>query len=187
MLKNKTFTSYLLIGSILTAPFMAYIAVASYVYVNGFGISESAFSIYFAITSALAVVGPLLYMKIGSQSFKKTYSIIFTVIMIVGILLLTIGKISPILFLISFVPFPMASMFFRPMISGIILQSQSTNIGAAAAMMNFGFTIVGSLAMLIGSLEWASYVNGIAITILSFALISLIILLISKSRSWISI
>ncbi|MDM5334215.1 Bcr/CflA family efflux MFS transporter [Ureibacillus composti] len=187
VLKNKTFTSYLLIGSILTAPFMAYIAVASYVYVNGFGISESAFSIYFAITSALAVVGPLLYMKIGSQSFKKTYSIIFTVIMIVGILLLTIGKISPILFLISFVPFPMASMFFRPMISGIILQSQSTNIGAAAAMMNFGFTIVGSLAMLIGSLEWASYVNGIAITILSFALISLIILLISKSRSWISI
>lgn len=187
VMKNKTFTSYLLIGSILTAPFMAYIAVASYVYVRGFGISETAFSFYFAITSAMAVVGPLLYMKLGSQSLKKSYSTIFTIIIIAGILLVTIGKISPILFLISFVPFAMASTFFRPMISGLILQSQSTNIGAASAMMNFGFTIVGSLAMLIGSLEWASYVNGIAITILSFAFISLFILLISKARRWISV
>ena len=187
VLKNKTFTSYLLIGSILTAPFMAYIAVASYVYVNGFGISETAFSIYFAITSAMAVVGPLLYMRLGANSFKKSYSVIFTIIIIAGILLLTIGKISPILFLLSFVPFAMAATFFRPMISGLILQAQKTNIGAASAMMNFGFTIVGSLAMLIGSLNWASYVNGIAITILSFAFISIIILLIAKTRNWISI
>lgn len=187
VLSNKTFTSYLLIGSILTAPFMSYIAVASYVYVNGFGISETAFSIYFAITSAMAVVGPLMYMKLGSRSFKKTYSVIFGIIITAGILLLTIGKVSPILFLLSFVPFAIVSTFFRPMISGLILQSQSTNIGAASAMMNFGFTIVGSLAMLIGSLEWGSYVNGIAITILSFALISLLILLLSKVRKWIVI
>lgn len=182
VLKNKTFTGFFLVGSILTAPFMAYIAVASYVYINGFGVSETQFSIYFAITSAVAVVGPLLYMRIGHKSVRLNFIVIFVMIAVSGVLLLTIGQLTPILFLISFVVFAMAATYFRPMISTLILQSQSTNIGAASAMMNFGFTMVGSIAMFIGSQAWSSYVTGIAMTIFMFYAVALLIFIIALKR-----
>ena len=175
VLKNKTFTCYFLIGSILTAPFMAYIAVASYVYINGFGISETAFSIYFAITSALAVLGPLLFMRFGGKSIRTNFIVVFIAILVSGVLICTIGQLRPTLFLISFALFAIAATFFRPMISGLMLGSMTTNIGAASAMMNFGFTIVGSLAMFVGSLQWASYAVGIAVTIFIFSVIALVI------------
>ena len=187
VLKNKTFTGYFLIGSILTAPFMAYIAVASYVYINGFGISETAFSIYFAITSGVAVIGPLLYMRIGHKSVRSNFIVVFALIFISAILILTIGQLTPVLFLISFVLFAMAATYFRPMISSLMLQSQSTNIGAASAMMNFGFTMVGSIAMFIGSQDWSSYVTGIAMTIFIFYAVALIMLVFALNKKLIKI
>ena len=187
VLKNKRFTGYFLIGSVLTAPFMAYIAVASYVYINGFGISETAFSIYFAITSAVAVIGPLLYMRIGHKSIRGNFIAVFVAILVSATLIMTIGQLKPILFLLSFVLFAIAATYFRPMISSLILQSQSTNIGAASAMMNFGFTLVGSIAMFIGSQNWSSYVIGIAMTIYLFYAITLILLAITLKKKVINL
>ena len=187
VLKNKTFTGYFLVGSILTAPFMAYIAVASYVYINGFGVSETTFSIYFAITSAVTVLGPLLYMRFGQKSVRFNFIAVFILIVVSGTLIMTVGKLSPVLFLLSFVVFAIAATYFRPMISTLILQSQTTNIGAASAMMNFGFTLVGSLAMFIGSQAWTSYVTGIAMTIFMFYSVALVILVISLKRKVISL
>lgn len=187
VLKNKTFTGFFLVGSILTAPFMAYIAVASYVYINGFGVSETQFSIYFAITSAVAVVGPLLYMRIGHKSVRLNFLVIFIMILVSGILLLTIGQLTPVLFLLSFLVFAMAATYFRPMISTLILQSQQTNIGAASAMMNFGFTLVGSLAMFIGSQAWSSYVTSIAMTIFMFYVVAICIFFIALKKKVIDV
>ena len=185
VLKNKTFTSYFLIGGILTAPFMSYIAVASYIYINNFGISQTAFSIYFAITAAFTILGPLLFMRFGMKSFKSSLIIVVTAIFTAIALMLTVGHISPVLFLISFIPFAVAASYFRPMISNLILQAQSTNIGAASAMMHFGFTLMGSLAMFIGSQKWSSYITGIAITILCFATVALSIVFFTVQRKWI--
>ena len=187
VLKNKTFTGYFLIGSVLTAPFMAYIAVASYVYINGFGISETAFSIYFAITSGIAVIGPILYMRIGHKSIRGNFIAVFACIVVSATLIITIGQLKPILFLLSFALFAIAATYFRPMISSLILQSQSTKIGAASAMMNFGFTMVGSIAMFIGSQNWPNYVVGIAVTIYLFFLVALFLLVITLKRKIIKI
>lgn len=46
--------------------------------------------------------------------------------------------------------------------ANLLLNAQKENIGAASAVMNFGFTLLGSLGMVIGSGQWASYVSGIA-------------------------
>lgn len=187
VLKNKTFTSYFLIGGILTAPFMSYIAVASYVYINNFGISQTAFSIYFAITAGFTVLGPLLFMRFGMNSFKSSLMIVVITISFAIILLFTIGHKSPVLFIISFIPFAVASTYFRPLISNLILQSQSTNIGAASAMMQFGFTLMGSLAMLVSSQKWSNYITGITITILSFTIVALCIVFLTVQRKWIKL
>ena len=62
--KNVGFTGVLTVFSLLAAPYMAYVAVSSYVYVQYFGLSEQVYSYFFAANSFFAVVGPFLYMKL---------------------------------------------------------------------------------------------------------------------------
>lgn len=180
VVKNPVFTNLLLVGGLLTAPFMAYIAVASYVYINEFHTSETMFSIYFAITSAFTVVGSLLYGRIGQKPYKKVLWICFSVATISGILLLTLGKISPLLFLISYIPFAVMTTYLRPHTAEMLLNAQKQNIGAASAAMNFGFTILGSLGMVVGSLKWPTYVSGIAFTIFIFSVMAMSIFFVAS-------
>ena len=175
VVKNPVFTNLLLVGGFLTAPFMAYIAVASYVYVNEFHTSETVFSIYFAVTAAMTVAGPLLYGRLGPKPLNNVLWAAYGVAAIAGVLLLTVGKINPVLFMLSFIPFAIMCTYVRPFTAEKLLNAQKENIGAAAAVMNFGFTILGSLGMLVGSLRWPGYVTGIAVTILIFAAISAVI------------
>jgi DHA1 family bicyclomycin/chloramphenicol resistance-like MFS transporter len=175
VVRNPVFTNLLLVGGILTAPFMAYIAVASYVYINEFHTSETMFSFYFAVTSAFAVVGPTLYARFGQKPFKTVLWICAGIAVIAGMLLTTIGKTGPILFLISYLPFAMMTTYIRPYFAELLLNAQQANIGAASATMNFGFTILGSLGMFVGSLQWPSYVSGIAFTIFIFTAAAMVI------------
>ena len=63
--KNVGFTGVLTVFSLLAAPYMAYVAVSSYVYVQYFGLSEQVYSYFFwLLTHFFAVVGPFLYMKL---------------------------------------------------------------------------------------------------------------------------
>lgn len=76
--KNVGFTGVLTVFSLLAAPYMAYVAVSSYVYVQYFGLSEQVYSYFFAANSFFAVVGPFLYMKlIGIVSPQSIYLWLF--------------------------------------------------------------------------------------------------------------
>lgn len=121
VIKNPAFTNLLLIGGLLTAPFMAYLSVASYIYINQFQTSETTFSLYFAVTSAVAMLGPIIYMKFGRQSFQKVIVIAFIVTTLSGVLLLLLGKISPVIFLISYLPFAVMTTYIRPYIADVLL------------------------------------------------------------------
>lgn len=176
--KNKTFTSLLLMGGLLTAPYMAYLGVASYIYIEGFEISETAFSIYFALTSAFAVLGPVLYMRLGIRSVKGVFNTGFIVVAISALLLLFIADLSPIVFLLCFIPFTIISTYFRPMISDMLLSTQKNDVGAASSVMNFGFTVLGSIGMVIGSMKWESYISGLGYTMLMFGVLALLVWMI---------
>ena len=73
--KNANFSSLLIVGALIAAPYMAYLAIASYVYIDGFGVSETTFSIYFALNSAAAILGPIMYMRFGAGSVKKIITV----------------------------------------------------------------------------------------------------------------
>lgn len=181
--KNKNFSSLLLIGGFLFAPLMAYIVIASFIYINGFGVTETTFSIYFAITSATSVLGPVIYMRLGSGRVKPVINFGLIVIIVFASLILLIGDMHPLVFLLCFIPFSIVSMYFRPMISDILLATQKTDVGAASAVMNFGFTIIGSIGMMVGSMKWASYINGLSYTMLIFVTLTLIVwLYVLKSK-----
>ena len=114
VVKNKNFSSLLLIGGLLSAPFMAYLALSSFIYIETFGVSETTFSIYFAITSAPTVLGPILYMKLGIPSVKGVFRLGFAIVILSALALFFIGESSPIVFLLCFVPFAVVNTYYRP-------------------------------------------------------------------------
>lgn len=161
--KNVGFTGVLTVFSLLAAPYMAYVAVSSYVYVQYFGLSEQVYSYFFAANSFFAVVGPFLYMKlIGIVSPRQfTYGcFIFTV---VSAALLTVGSISPWWFLIAFLPVTIMESAARPFSTAILLDQQKTDIGSASSLINAVNTVFGSLGMMLGALNWSNFIEGLGI------------------------
>lgn len=162
--KNVGFTGVLTVFSLLAAPYMAYVAVSSYVYVQYFGLSEQVYSYFFAANSFFAVVGPFLYMKlIGIVSPRQfTYGcFIFTVVAAAA--LLTVGSISPWWFLISFLPVTIMESAARPFSTAILLDQQKTDIGSASSLINAVNTVFGSLGMMLGALNWSNFIEGLGI------------------------
>jgi DHA1 family bicyclomycin/chloramphenicol resistance-like MFS transporter len=72
--KNKGFSSYLVIVSVLAAPYMAYVTMSSYIYQNHFLLSAQSYSYYFAINSALAVLGPIIYIRTIGKISPRAFS-----------------------------------------------------------------------------------------------------------------
>lgn len=162
--KNVGFTGVLTVFSLLAAPYMAYVAVSSYVYVQYFGLSEQVYSYFFAANSFFAVVGPFLYMKlIGIVSPRQfTYGcFIFTVVAAAA--LLTVGSISPLWFLIAFLPVTIMESAARPFSTAILLDQQKTDIGSASSLINAVNTVFGSLGMMLGALNWSNFIEGLGI------------------------
>ena len=182
--KNPNFSSLLLVGALIAAPFMAYLALASYIYIDGFGVSETTFSMYFALNAGASILGPVMYMRFGAGSVKKVISAGIMVAIISAILILTIGNASPIIFLLSYVLYSIMTSYFRPLISDLLLSATKTDVGATSSVMNFVFTVIGSIGMVVGSLQWSSYTGGLGITMLVFiALTTAVWLYLLKAKS----
>jgi DHA1 family bicyclomycin/chloramphenicol resistance-like MFS transporter len=147
VVENKNFSSLLLISGLLSAPFMAYLGLASFIYIDTFGVSETTFSVYFAITSALTVLGPILYMRFGNPSVKGVFWLGFAIAILSALALFFIGELSPIVLLLCFVPFAVVNTYYRPMISDMLLSTLKSNVGAVASVMNFSCTVIGGIGM----------------------------------------
>ena len=182
--RNVNFTSFLLAVSFFSAPFMAYLAVASYVYEDFFGLKPTTFSIFFAINALSSVFGPLIYMRINSRvPAKVTMWVLFIIGFAAGISMLLFGHVSPVIFLATMIPFSMANSYVRPFSTNILLDQIQGDTGSASALLNFTHTLLGSIGMFIGSLPWSSYVSGIGITIVGFLLLALAVwVYVLKSR-----
>lgn len=182
--KNPNFTMLLLVGGLITAPYMAYLAIASYIYIDGFGVSETTFSIYFALNSAAAILGPMLYMRFGAGSVKNVVNIGIGVATLSALLILIVGDISPIVFLLSYVLFSIVTTYLRPLVSDLLLSATKSDVGAASSVMNFGFTVIGSIGMIMGSMAWGTYTDGLAITMFIFIGLSIVAwVYVLKSKS----
>lgn len=182
---NINFTPFLVTGSIFSGSFMAYIATASYTYQEFFGLSPSRFSFFFAINACFSALGPLLFMRLGGViSAKKIMFALYLVGIAVSLALIFVGDMSPVVFLCCFIPFAIANSFNRPFTTSILLEQQKGDTGSASALLNFVYTLFGSLGLFIGSMDWSNYIFGLGITIGSFTLVSaaLWILILRSSK-----
>lgn len=167
--KNKAFSVYLLTVSLITAPYMAYISVCSYIYIDFFQMSETTYSYYFAANSAVAILGPILYLRTEKRVSPKTFmNMCIFVSLASGILIFTAGKAAALVFLLSYMPFTVLESAIRPFSTAILLEQQEGDTGSASALINFTHTVMGSLGMLLGALPWADFVTGLGILLTAF-------------------
>jgi DHA1 family bicyclomycin/chloramphenicol resistance-like MFS transporter len=70
VIKNPGFSSLLVTFFLVNIPYMAFITASSYIYVEGFGLSEQVYSYFFAFNAFFALIGPLIYIRL-SRHFRK--------------------------------------------------------------------------------------------------------------------
>ena len=181
--RNPNFTVYLLVMAIFGGAFMAYLAVASYMYIDFFGLTQGQFSIFFACNAALSVLGSLAYMKFGHRIQPKTVLVLmFAVGSASAISMYFLGHLSPFVFSACFVPYMIINCYARPYGTAILLKQQKQDTGSASSLLNFIWTAFSAIGMLIGSAGWSDYSQGLGITIGMFVAAFLIMWFI-MSRS----
>ena len=163
VLKNPVFTIFLLSIAFIQVPMMAYVTSSSYIYENFFGLSPQGYSFYFAFTAFLSIGGPVIYMFIrGRNSFAISISI-FSTITVSVILIALIGHNSPICFALAFAPLMIVCCMSRPFSITILLNLQARDTGSAASLINFIFTLLGAIGMVLITGLWNDYIFGIVI------------------------
>lgn len=184
--RNKSFAILLLLVAVLSAPYMGYIACASYIYMDFFGLSAFQYSAFFATNAALSIVGAGLVLIIsGKIAVKKVISGVVAISLAAGLGLLLLGEISPFAFLVLFGFYALMGSVSRPFTTNILLEQQDGDTGSASSLINFVCNISGSLGMLAATLPWPSYIFGLGamITLTSmFAAVLWVAVLRSKTE-----
>ncbi len=162
ILINKPFMTYLLSMSGTSLIYMSFLAISSYIYIQWFKLTETEYSLFFAVNSLILLVGPSAYLLARKRLLpKQIVNISFGIIVVAGILILTIGKSSPYLFLISFAPITFANGFLRSFSSNVLLGQREMNSGGVASVINFSGTALGAIGMMLGTLNWSNYIQGL--------------------------
>jgi DHA1 family bicyclomycin/chloramphenicol resistance-like MFS transporter len=152
VLKNPGFSMLLCVFSAAPMPLMCFIAGSSYVYIQGFGLSEQVFSLFFAANAVCAMLGPLLYIRI-SRHFQPgaIISTCFIVLAVSGIMVGLAGPFSPFIFAFAMMPATTAVTAMRAPSAHLMLEQQQQDTGSASSLINFCGMMMGSLGMLLVS------------------------------------
>lgn len=183
VLKNPGFTSLLCVFALAGIPTFAYLASSSYIYIDGFGLSEQAYSYFFALNAVFLLFSPMLYL-ILSRRFNRSAIIItcFAVVAISGALIGSLGNLSPWLFAVTLIPSTVATNCVRPPGTNLMLEQQQEDIGSASALMSCISLLMGSAGMLLVSYGWSNIILALGIINLMVGLVcSVLWLLVSKS------
>jgi DHA1 family bicyclomycin/chloramphenicol resistance-like MFS transporter len=173
--KNKSFIIPAIIFSLPALPFLGYISISSYIYVNYFGLSEQVYSYFFATNALIAILGPTIYVRYLSQLNKKAFVAgCFAITALSGILMMTIGTLAPITFLICNIMMSLMMTAMRPFSTNLLFDQQKGDAGSASSIINTSFTVFGSIGMTIASIPWGNIVIGLGAIITIVSIICMI-------------
>lgn len=174
--RNPSFSVFLCSAAMLAAPYMGYVAVCSYVYIDFFGLSETQYSYYFAVNSAAAILGPILYVKaVRRWTPRFMMNGCLVVAAVCGLLLLVFGTALPLTFLLCFLPFTIIESMLRPMSTALLLNQQEHDTGSASALINFVNTVLGSMGMVLAPILSSNYVHGLGLLLVIFAVVAAVL------------
>jgi MFS transporter, DHA1 family, multidrug resistance protein len=184
--KNKSLMWLLLTFAMLNIAFMAFITASSYIYIDGFGTSEEAYSYFFSANAIFLLLGPLAFIQVSKViTYKKIITIGYCVAAMSGLLILTIGNLSPIIFCLSLIPASFFGNMMGPARMNLMVEQVQENIGSASSIISCTFTLFGSLGMFLISLGSSNRLTIMGLMYLSIGLISLVAWLIISKKPYI--
>jgi len=154
--RNPGFTILLIIFSMLSVSSMAFIAASSYIYINGFSLSEQVYSYYFAFNALGMITGPMLYMRLSRRISRRSIIMAcFAAVSVSGLLVALLGNIMPMVFALALLPATVMASCVRTPGANLMLEQQEEDTGSASALMSCFGILMGSLGMTIISLSWS--------------------------------
>ena len=186
VLSNPGFTSLLIIFSLAPVSLMAFLAASSYVYIQGFGLTEREFSYFFALNAISAMLGPLLYVRIAKFfTAKAVITFCFGLLAISGLLMYILGHDSPLLFALVMMPATMSVTTMRPPGANLMLEQQQYDSGSASSLINFFGMVMGSVGMFLISQEGHDLIVTLGILQLSIGIIGGSLWLLLRNKPFI--
>jgi DHA1 family bicyclomycin/chloramphenicol resistance-like MFS transporter len=88
--------------------------------------------------------------------------------------MMTAGRFSPYLFLISTVMMSLSCTMLRPFSTNLLFNQQQGDAGSAASIISTAWMVLGSAGMSLASLPWKDGVMGLAMLLTVFSAASLI-------------
>lgn len=163
LMKRRTNAAMSLYIAVAGVPYFAFIATASYIILDQFGLSYMNYSVIYAIASIVTTIAPFVYVRLSRTCQVSTIMRITLVLSASSAVLLgTVGTLGPWLFLIAFLPYALMEGICRPMGFVILLDQEPGYVGAASASTNFIYSVVTSFGTVLGTLAWSNYIVGIA-------------------------
>ncbi|MDO6681539.1 multidrug effflux MFS transporter [Oceanobacter sp. 5_MG-2023] len=148
VLSNPRFAYLVLLFGMAPMCLMAFIGSAAYVYIDGFGMSEQAFSLIFAMNAVCALIGPMLYLRLSRRMPVQTIVRMgFAVLVMSGVMLVFFGDRSPWLFAACAAVATLAVVGLRVPGTNLILEQQQRDTGSAVALVHFITSMFGAMAV----------------------------------------
>jgi len=157
ILRNRRFSNLLPSFTPLGLTVFIWVGVASYILIGDFGLSQGEFSLYFAANAMTFMIGPFLYLGLVKKVDRiKIITACLLAVVISGVLLFTIGELSPLALLIAVIPASLAGSTLRTPSFDIALAQVDEDVGAASSIFNFLFMAIGAGGMMVASMDWDS-------------------------------
>lgn len=172
--RQRKFMLILVMAALFSTPFMAYIAVGSYVYVDFFNETQQVYTYFFAATAGFSALGPVLHLRFGKglSPYRFTYVVIASGL-ICGTAMLAVGDRSVWLFALFMVVFATLEATVRPYTTDLLLSLARQDTGSASSMINFLNTGFGVVGMALIMAPFPDYVIGIGVILIGCMLLAL--------------
>lgn len=186
VIKNPRLLSLLAIFTIPPMTLMAFLAAGSYIYIDGFGLSEQTFSYAFAANALCASFGPSIYMKLSKTiPVKKIITTCYSLLILCGVLMLTIGHLSPWVFAAIAAPATLMIIITRVPGTNLMLEQQASDTGSAVAIIQFCSMIAGATGMMLVSIRPDALISDLGLIELSVGVIALVLWLLVKNKPYV--
>jgi len=162
VLNNPGFASLLIVFSLVSTASLAFVSASSYIYQDGFGLSEQWYSFYFALNAVGLIAGPFFYLWLSRHASRRSIVAAGFVVMIgAGVLVCLFGSLGPLAFALALFPASLMGSSVRPAGAFLMLDQQKEDTGSASALINCSSLVFGSGGMVLVFLFGESLVFGL--------------------------
>ena len=160
--RHKSFMTFLFAMGVFSLPFMAYLAVSSYIFVEGFGIAGTTYSYMLAVNAILGTLGMLLLQRLTKGGSNKTMGVIVIIFAFVSsFILLSVGHLNAAVCFIGTTFMVISAFAARPYALAILMNQFDGDTGSVSSAFNFTMVFIGCLGMAAGTLPWPTYIIGL--------------------------